>query len=139
MTAATDSRSPVIDVFLTLFRQILMAAVCAGIAAGVVLTAVQMFKVLPLIAAGFVAFSLAPAAGLPLGLPGMAAAALEARQIWWVCTVAATAAGLALLAFPPAWWPALPLSRLFWPRMWSVRPAALIMGKHCRLNWPPRS
>ncbi len=175
MTAATDSLSPVIEAFLTLFRHILLAAVCAGIAAGAVLTAVQMFKVLPLIAAaetyetgethhghhdaghheesggavhdagrltytlaanvlagvalalilvsalslappadwrrgmvlgaaGFVAFSLAPAVGLPPGLPGMASAALEARQIWWACTVASTAAGLALLAFPPAWW-----------------------------------
>jgi cobalt transporter subunit CbtA len=47
---------------------------------------------------GFVAFSLAPGLGLPPELPGMPAAALEARQIWWIGTAAATAAGLALLA-----------------------------------------
>lgn len=48
-------------------------------------------------AAGFAAFALAPALGLPPELPGMRAAALEARQIWWLLTVAATALGLAQL------------------------------------------
>src|SRR5687768_11003687 len=33
--------------------------------------------------AGFLAFSLAPAAGLPPELPGMASGDLWARQIWW--------------------------------------------------------
>jgi cobalt transporter subunit CbtA len=47
---------------------------------------------------GFVAVSLAPAAGLPPELPGMAAAELLPRQIWWVCTIALTGAGLYLLA-----------------------------------------
>ena len=50
-------------------------------------------------AAGFAAFALAPALGLPPELPGMQAAALEARQIWWLLTVAATALGLAQLVF----------------------------------------
>jgi cobalt transporter subunit CbtA len=45
---------------------------------------------------GFVAFSLAPAVGLPPELPGMEAAALGARQGWWIGTAAATAAGLYL-------------------------------------------
>lgn len=49
--------------------------------------------------AGFVVFSLAPAMGLPPELPGAESAGLAARQIWWLATVAATAAGLALLAF----------------------------------------
>jgi cobalt transporter subunit CbtA len=44
--------------------------------------------------AGFVAAALAPALGLPPELPGMPAADLEARQLWWVATVGATAFGL---------------------------------------------
>lgn len=47
--------------------------------------------------AGFVAFTLAPGLGLPPELPGAEAAPLAARQLWWASTVAATAAGLALL------------------------------------------
>lgn len=53
--------------------------------------------------AGFVAVQLAPAFGLPPELPGMAAGDLEARQIWWFATVAATAAGLWLAAFGRGW------------------------------------
>ncbi|MBP5859086.1 CbtA family protein [Marivibrio halodurans] len=50
-------------------------------------------------AAGFAAATLAPAAGLPPELPGMAAADLQARQIWWVGTVLATGIGLWLTVF----------------------------------------
>jgi cobalt transporter subunit CbtA len=50
-------------------------------------------------AAGFVAVVLAPALGLPPELPGSRAAALEARQLWWLGTVLATAGALWLLAF----------------------------------------
>ena len=49
--------------------------------------------------AGFVAFQLAPALGTPPELPGTPAADLGDRQIWWWFTVAATATGLALLAY----------------------------------------
>ena len=49
--------------------------------------------------AGFAVFTLAPGLGLPPELPAMPAADLFARQIWWIGTVAATAAGLALIAF----------------------------------------
>ncbi|MDZ5695875.1 CbtA family protein [Chelativorans sp. M5D2P16] len=49
--------------------------------------------------AGFSVFTLAPGLGLPPELPGMPAADLFARQFWWVATAAATAAGLALIAF----------------------------------------
>jgi cobalt transporter subunit CbtA len=48
--------------------------------------------------AGFACFSLAPALGLPPELPGNKAAALDARQIWWVGTAIATAAGLFVAA-----------------------------------------
>jgi cobalt transporter subunit CbtA len=44
--------------------------------------------------AGFAAAGLAPALGLAPELPGSAAAALEARQIWWIGTAVATAGGL---------------------------------------------
>jgi cobalt transporter subunit CbtA len=48
-------------------------------------------------AAGFAAFSLAPAFGLPPELPGMAGSELIQRQIWWVATVCCTAGGIASL------------------------------------------
>jgi cobalt transporter subunit CbtA len=50
--------------------------------------------------AGFAIFQLAPSFGLPPELPGSAAAALLARQSWWLGTALATAVGLALVAFP---------------------------------------
>lgn len=54
--------------------------------------------------AGYAAFSLAPALGMPPELPGMVAGDLAARQVWWVGTVAATAAGLwALLLAANPW------------------------------------
>jgi cobalt transporter subunit CbtA len=49
--------------------------------------------------AGFAAVQLAPAAGLPPELPGLASADLGARQAWWALCAAATAGGLATLAF----------------------------------------
>jgi cobalt transporter subunit CbtA len=49
--------------------------------------------------AGFAVFTLAPGLGLPPELPGMPAADLAARQVWWIGTVIATAAGLWLIAF----------------------------------------
>lgn len=48
-------------------------------------------------AAGFVVTGLAPALGLPPELPGMQAADLVDRQIWWIGTAVATAAALWLL------------------------------------------
>jgi cobalt transporter subunit CbtA len=44
--------------------------------------------------AGYVVFQLAPAFGLPPEPPGLPQADLGARQIWWLATVVATAAGL---------------------------------------------
>lgn len=49
--------------------------------------------------AGFAVFTLAPGLGLPPELPAMPAADLGARQTWWIATVIATGAGLALIAF----------------------------------------
>ncbi|HSI39703.1 MAG TPA: CbtA family protein [Xanthobacteraceae bacterium] len=49
--------------------------------------------------AGFAVFTLAPGLGLPPELPAMPAAELMDRQLWWVGTATATAAGLALMVF----------------------------------------
>lgn len=48
-------------------------------------------------AAAFVATGLAPALGLSPELPGSAAAELASRQLWWIGTMVATAAGLLLM------------------------------------------
>lgn len=55
--------------------------------------------------AGFAVFMIAPAIGLPPELPGMPAAPLLPRQLWWIATVMATAVGLGLLVFraSPVW------------------------------------
>ncbi|TNM60499.1 CbtA family protein [Aliirhizobium smilacinae] len=49
--------------------------------------------------AGFLTVSLAPGLGLPPELPGMPAADLGPRQVWWISTAICTAAGLGLLVY----------------------------------------
>ncbi|AUC96191.1 CbtA family protein [Bradyrhizobium sp. SK17] len=49
--------------------------------------------------AGFAVFTIAPGLGLPPELPGVPAAPLLSRQIWWITAVLATAAGLGLIVF----------------------------------------
>lgn len=67
--------------------------------------------------AGFAAFQLAPAFGLAPELPGMAAADLGTRQLWWWATALAT--GLAALAIAKYRnWPAVVIG------------AALILAPH---------
>lgn len=53
--------------------------------------------------AGFTAVHLAPAASLPPEVPGVAAADVGARQIWWFATVTATAIAIGLIAFGRSW------------------------------------
>lgn len=53
--------------------------------------------------AGFVVFHLAPGFTLAPEVPGVAAADVAARQVWWFATVAATAVALALIAFGKGW------------------------------------
>jgi cobalt transporter subunit CbtA len=53
--------------------------------------------------AGFVAFHLAPGFGLAPEVPGVAAADVTARQIWWFATAATAAAALWLIAFGDNW------------------------------------
>lgn len=68
-------------------------------------------------AGGFVAFVLAPNFGLPPELPGMPAADLASRQVWWVATVALTAGGLLIFA-----------TRRAFP--WMIAGLALIVAPH---------
>jgi cobalt transporter subunit CbtA len=49
--------------------------------------------------AGFAATQMMPAMGLAPELPGAAAGDLAYRQVWWLATVAATLAGIGLIAF----------------------------------------
>ncbi|WP_120498973.1 CbtA family protein [Roseovarius sp. EL26] len=49
--------------------------------------------------AGFIAMHFAPAFSLPPEVPGVAAADVAERQVWWWATVAVTALGLGLFAF----------------------------------------
>lgn len=53
---------------------------------------------------GFLAVSLAPSAGLPPELPGMPAADVTARQMWWLFTIAATGTGLYFIALRREAW-----------------------------------
>lgn len=53
--------------------------------------------------AGFITVQLAPAFGLAPELPGMAAADVTARQIWWFATAGATGGALWLIAFGRNW------------------------------------
>jgi len=51
--------------------------------------------------AGFCVFFMVPSLGLEPEIPGMEAAALLDRQLWWVATVICTATGLAVMVFAP--------------------------------------
>lgn len=75
--------------------------------------------------AGFLVFSFAPALGLPPELPGVEAAALPARQAWWLLTVSLTALGLAVARFGahPARY-ALAAALLAAPHIWGAPHAA---------------
>lgn len=67
--------------------------------------------------AGYAAFTLAPAIGLPPEIPGAEAAPLFERQVWWLGTVVATAGGLALMLLTRSW-------------QWIAAGAALIVLPH---------
>ena len=83
-----------------------LTAAMTGAGFAAVLAAVSLISGLPITRqngmvwglCGFLAATLAPAMGLPPELPGMPGGDLLARQVWWVGTIAATAAGIFLLA-----------------------------------------
>ena len=54
---------------------------------------------------GYIAVQLAPAIGLPPELPGTVAAEVGQRQLWWISTILASAAGLGLIAFGRSYLP----------------------------------
>lgn len=54
--------------------------------------------------AAFVAVFLAPAFGLPPETPGILAAPLADRQLWWLATVVIAVMSLGLLVFAHGWW-----------------------------------
>lgn len=66
-------------------------------------------------AAGWLSFFAWPAIGMRPELPGEAAAALQARQIWWLLAVVCAIAGLAVLAFAKGKWRLLALPLLMLP------------------------
>ncbi len=49
--------------------------------------------------AGFAAFSLLPSIGLPPEFPGTDGGPVETRQIWWLLTATASAAGIAVMVY----------------------------------------
>jgi len=53
--------------------------------------------------AGYAAFQLAPAMGIPPELPGMIAAEITQRQIWLIGTIIATMAGITTVVFGKNW------------------------------------
>lgn len=90
----------------------ILATLLAGVGFTLVIAAVSMLTGLAVTPvngmlwglAGFAAFNLAPAMGLPPELPGMAAADLATRQIWWWGTALATGLGAYVIAqFRTAW------------------------------------
>lgn len=99
-----DAWAPADGVERTFYTVLANLLASAGFA--LILAATSVFAGLPLTASngalwglgGFVAFQLAPAFGLPPELPGMAAAELDARQLWWWSTALATGAGLLAVA-----------------------------------------
>jgi len=53
--------------------------------------------------AGFVAFHFAPGFSLPPEVPGVAAADVAQRQVWWIATITAAAIAMWLIAFGRNW------------------------------------
>ncbi len=115
-TAATTSAGPGIESWspeggLERIGYTVLASLLAGVGFGFILAAcfalyggtVDAWRGLLWGLGGFAAFALAPALGLPPEAPGAAAAELIQRQAWWLGTVAATAAGLAVLVFARPW------------------------------------
>lgn len=82
-----------------------------GAAFGLLLAAVSLLAAIPITlrnafvwgACGFLAASIAPAAGIAPALPGMPETDLTARQLWWVFTVAATGLGMVLVVKKWSW------------------------------------
>jgi cobalt transporter subunit CbtA len=79
---------------------------------------------------GFLAVSLAPAIGLPPELPGMPAAELMTRQLWWLATIALTGLGLWRLTVAKDWiWTCIGLALIALPHFFTpAKPADQTSG-----------
>jgi len=85
----------------------LLTNVLNGVGFGFLLTAVIVFAGFDISwtigilwgVGGFLAFSFFPAIGLPPEMPGIVAADIVERQVWWAAAVAGALIGLGLLAF----------------------------------------
>jgi cobalt transporter subunit CbtA len=105
----TGEWSPADGAERTLFTA--LANLVIGVGVSLMLLAVMVLAGRPISAragllwggAAFVAVSLLPALGLPPELPGTPAADILDRQVWWLGTAAASAIGLALVAFGGGW------------------------------------
>lgn len=97
---ASSPATPAFDFgrhLMTILATMVLAAGAALILLGLMILergAITARRALPWGAGAFVALALAPAVGLPPELPGMPAADLVERQIWWLATGLATAFGL---------------------------------------------
>jgi cobalt transporter subunit CbtA len=79
--------------------------------------------------AGFLSFQMMPALGLPPELPGMPAAGLADRQIWWALTAIATGIGLWFLCYGSALWQrAVGAGVLAAPHVWGAPKVAAFAG-----------
>jgi cobalt transporter subunit CbtA len=88
-----------------------LANLVAGLAASLVLVGLMVLRGGSIDAGrgllwgigGFAAASFLPSLGLPPELPGTPSSDIVDRQLWWLATVAASAIGLAILAFSGHW------------------------------------
>lgn len=91
--------------------------------------------------AGFAVMFAVPALGLPPEIPGMDAARLGNRQLWWLLAAGATAGGLALAFYgwPRFAAPALAVMVLPWlvgvPAIVGDVPEGALRGLHLRFVW----
>jgi cobalt transporter subunit CbtA len=69
---------------------------------------------------GFMAFFVAPSIGMPPEIPGMIAAPIEHRQLWWMLAVLGVGLGLLLLAFAPTRWKGLGIVAIVLPYLVGV-------------------
>ena len=69
---------------------------------------------------GFMAFFVAPSIGMPPEIPGMIAAPIEHRQLWWMLAVLGVGLGLLLLAFAPIRWKSLGIVAIVLPYLVGV-------------------
>jgi cobalt transporter subunit CbtA len=86
------TRGALTVLFLTLTWSGFGLLAAAGVATAQLVAPDRPITVLGIAIAGFATAALAPALGLPPELPGMPAADIEARRIWWIWS------GLAMLA-----------------------------------------